>query len=641
LKKYSYALFLILLLLVFSGFAFSNAESKYFIKTYDFMDLTFHRAFEGNSSYQPPENLGIGLEISPEEYFNISKLDGRLAMYEYPPVYEGTSDYHRFKFKIDVLNINKIVITHFGLGNSAGEPEINPGLKLYIWNGDKWEEWDEHDEGMGDVNGIAVAELTGDLSKYIDQDGYIHVLVQAKENGGSCPFLYTYNGEEYVFVADLYSWGTLGVPFYNPIPGDHLKIDGGNLGEIDGLIKMQLVQEYDEISYLDSLYLKTVDHSPEVNVFPSILIPETGKLLTVKKELISPVRAVDENGKDITPYILEKDGVFTHGKQYKLDLIDLELGDLSDADQIKLVFNTYTNWDNDEVLGAGPKPYERFVQVKNEGGEWTTVIDTNELFSPHALPRTYVLNLTDKFLTDDYSVRIGYYFDVRFDYIGVDTSKQKELVTTMVATSYADLHFRGYSNLEGAPISPDYHDYTLDPPKHYSQPSGNFTRYGDVLDLISEIDDEFVVMHHGDEITLHFNSPHINGTMERDFILYCNGYYKGDDFPTGDTVEPLPFHQMSSYPYSENEEYPFEEHIDYLTEYNTRMYNGVTMDEDDHNTIYTDYVKVEVFHGVAVGGELLSANTLGLLAVFLIIITIMLTGTLSLFKTKKHQFTRS
>ncbi len=56
-------------------------------------------------------------------------------------------------------------------------------------------------------------------------------------------------------------------------------------------------------------------------------------------------------------------------------------------------------------------------------------------------------------------------------------------------------------------------------------------------------------------------------------------------------VEPLPFHGMSYYPYPENESYPYDnEHSAYLEEYNTREW-GLGPDNQEHNTIYTDYVK--------------------------------------------------
>jgi hypothetical protein len=61
----------------------------------------------------------------------------------------------------------------------------------------------------------------------------------------------------------------------------------------------------------------------------------------------------------------------------------------------------------------------------------------------------------------------------------------------------------------------------------------------------------------------------------RDFFFYADGFSKDMDLNTAcsSTVEPLPFHAMSNYPYPEEESYPFdEEHVEYIKEYNTRRF---------------------------------------------------------------------
>ena len=43
-----------------------------------------------------------------------------------------------------------------------------------------------------------------------------------------------------------------------------------------------------------------------------------------------------------------------------------------------------------------------------------------------------------------------------------------------------------------------------------------------------------------------------------------------------DSVEPLPFHGMSNYPYGEEESYPRDKlHKEYLDRYNTRRIGGI------------------------------------------------------------------
>ena len=106
--------------------------------------------------------------------------------------------------------------------------------------------------------------------------------------------------------------------------------------------------------------------------------------------------------------------------------------------------------------------------------------------------------------------------------------------------------------------------------------SGLYTRYGDVRELLERVDDRFTIMGSGDEVRLLFrvtDLPALPDGFRRDFLLYANGWVKDGDLNTAfaQTVEPLPFHGMSGYPYPAQEGYPQdEEHQRYRERYNTR-----------------------------------------------------------------------
>ena len=86
----------------------------------------------------------------------------------------------------------------------------------------------------------------------------------------------------------------------------------------------------------------------------------------------------------------------------------------------------------------------------------------------------------------------------------------------------------------------------------------------------------YVIMNAGDETTIDFDAgaaPDLPAGWSRDFLLYTVGWVKDGDLntATGESVEPLPFHGMSEYPYGPGEAYPRDEaHLGYLSEYNTR-----------------------------------------------------------------------
>ncbi len=622
--------------------AFSTLPMGFLVgqtRIYNLTNTVSNKAYQGTDTLQPPITLEIGTEVSPTEYEQMAYSDNVRDMYG-----NLYSDYQRFKFTIlePVDAILKIAVLHEGYGIGYPSPPAAgvPGVKLYLWNytTSSWEFLGTHNEGSSD--GTISVELTRGFSSCIGPDGSLNLLAQTIENTGSCPYLYTNKGGMYVFVTDLYNRGILGVSEFKPQPEDYAIIEGDQLQAENGKYTIRIAQESDEISYLDKVALVAVDHSPQVNVYTSILKADSGRLFTVSKNPKAPLSAVDGDGKDISMLVSAKDGTYTNGRQGELDIIDLNLGDLSGAGEIKLVMTARTKWDNSMVPKSEevPNPNGRFVQVKDENGNWVDVFSDFELLTPSPMTRTYVLDMTGKFITDDYSVRLGFYPDVRFDYIGVDTSPQQEVVLNALPIVSSDLHYRGYSELKGPLDLPDYYDVSQDAPDYYSQPSGNFTRYGDVTSIITETDGMFAIMHHGDEVEVDFSSLPAADGMERDFILNSWGYYKGSAYPTGGTVEPLPFKGMSSYPYPNTESYPSDEmHKNYLAEYNTREYDSVPPEQSsEHHTIYTDYVEAAVTSiGGPVGGTILPLNNAQLVLTILPATTIAFLVTIIIFKKRR------
>jgi hypothetical protein len=123
--------------------------------------------------------------------------------------------------------------------------------------------------------------------------------------------------------------------------------------------------------------------------------------------------------------------------------------------------------------------------------------------------------------------------------------------------------------------APPAYDYERrDRGLHFRNLAGDYTRWGEVRELLAAIDDRFVIFGQGEEITLEFDAtglPPAEG--ERTYVLRTFGYCKDRDVYTGHSgrVKPLPFRAMSAYPYPPGEAYPRgEEHARYRREWNTR-----------------------------------------------------------------------
>jgi hypothetical protein len=141
----------------------------------------------------------------------------------------------------------------------------------------------------------------------------------------------------------------------------------------------------------------------------------------------------------------------------------------------------------------------------------------------------------------------------------------------------AEQRFRGFSPpvIHPERKQPERFEYGHRAPVSMWNPTpGRYTRYGDVRELAEAVDDRLVVMGSGDELRLEFpaGGPAPAG-WRRDFLLLVDGWAKDGDANTAysQSVEPLPFHGMSQYPYGAGESYPdTPAHRAYRKRYNTR-----------------------------------------------------------------------
>jgi hypothetical protein len=216
------------------------------------------------------------------------------------------------------------------------------------------------------------------------------------------------------------------------------------------------------------------------------------------------------------------------------------------------------------------------LEVRDESGEWRTAVEWVGL--PTSKGLIVPVELTGKFPGDDYRVRLSTNLCVYFDRVFVSTADQADRCRVAeLPVAEADLHYRGFSAMTRDALGFERFDYgQVSPTGSWDPPRGRFTRYGEVTSLLAEPDDMYVIFGPGDELTMRFSAggpPELPAGWARDFIFYANGWVKDGDLNTkfSGTVEPLPFHGMSGYPYPEDEHYPdTPEHRQYRREYNTR-----------------------------------------------------------------------
>ena len=420
---------------------------------------------------------------------------------------------------------------------------------------------------------------------------------------GSCPFLYVYDGERYQFVTDLLWRSPLGMttsigsiaPFETK---DYVKIPGLMMKPKGGVYSLQLTEELWETAYFDAVELIAVDHPEGTEIFVDerMTLPPTPEFKIYTAETIRhPRTAYDHHGNDVSDALTKADYHYAveheQGKYQGVvepHFIVLDLGDVwdslptQDAPTITLfltgwIFPTDTSINVSLVQNPSMSQTFPYAQVRDEGGEWQTVIDVIGL--PAGKNKTIAIDLTGKFITDDYHVKIAtdmqIYWDAAFFTVG---EQDVPVQVTNLPPAQAVLHYRGFSEMyRPTPHAPHLFDYEkVTTNRQWRDIAGHYTRYGDVTQLLQHVDDMYVIMNAGDEITVAFDAaalPRLQTGWVRDFILFSDGWDKDADINTltSQTVGPLPFHGMSKYPYPQTERYPNDsEHLRYRLNYNTR-----------------------------------------------------------------------
>ena len=423
---------------------------------------------------------------------------------------------------------------------------------------------------------------------------------EAQRLSGSCPLIFVWNGKEFQYVTDVLGVAPLGAMSgdgqyfptdhteYISLPGALLapKADGTGREEYE----IHLTEELSEVSYFDQIQLVAVDHPADTEVYSNEKWkspPFPDFRLYGLKTRIYPVAAKSEHG-DVLKRVVRRDKEYVDDFEHnyigvaKLHHLDLDFGKAAHDNRAFLVLNGWVDWaDGSTFLQQAQAKHDLvtpYLQVKDKAGKWVTVIQ--DMGMPSGKPKTIAVDLTGKFLSDSREVRIVTNMCVYWDeiYLGENAGKP-EIHMSSLAPEYSDVHFRGFSpsHIHPERKQPEYFDYANPTPASYWNPTpGNYTRYGNVTELTQSIDDRLVIMGSGDMLTVRFDQqkfPRLRPGWTRDYLLRVEGWAKDRDANTAfsQSVEPLPFHAMSRYPYPPSERYPADKlHQEYVKQYLTR-----------------------------------------------------------------------
>ncbi len=399
-------------------------------------------------------------------------------------------------------------------------------------------------------------------------------VVAVQRLGASCPFLFTWDGERFVFVTDFMWSSPLGVSESSgqgdcPVQTiDWVKIGGDQLRPRDGVYEVRVSANLWETHYYDQLTLVAVDHSADTELFVDERASlEPSQLAYHLVERPRPVaRAWDHHAADVTSIVSARDGVYldgfgrgTYPGVTNEHWVECDLGD--DAPCQGPVWLIAQGWVNPVdssgftalAQGQHDQPREPVLEVPDGRGGWKVVRD--KLGFPAGKNKTMLIRLDGvdgPGVPHRFRLRtnLEIYWDALLYARGRDDAARQE---HPLVPRDADLHFRGLIEITRANASsPELPHYAR--VRHVGQGwrdlIGFHTRYGDVRELLQKSDDRYVILCAGDEMTLRFAAPAgPPAGWKRDFIWKCDGWTKDGDLNTrfSKTVLPLPYHGMKDY----------------------------------------------------------------------------------------------
>ncbi len=431
-------------------------------------------------------------------------------------------------------------------------------------------------------------------------------------SAGSCPYVYAWDGQEFRFITDILGGSPLGLPMRRGrlIPADtyeYIWLGGHDtFRPRDGRYLIRITDELREVLYLDYVRLVAVDHPPDTEVHPTDKLEPPAEPvepaarafarseLWILKDRRDLLRATDNAGDDWTEELRAIDGLrseppalripqlrgLAHEHSYTLDFGSL------DVDQpLVLALSGWLMWGDAGVsVAAGQNPELPNPWPKLEawaGGSWQPVGVT--VGAPSGKPKTILVDLSDALPEGTTRLRLTIAFEIYWDRIalflrGDNTSAPAVGPASRAVTLQpirAELRWRGFPRQARPgprdPIVPVADDILPAPPWRTAA-AGWCTRYGDVLELLTEVDDRFVILNGGDAVVIEFPdalSALPDGWL-RSFFMICDGWDKDGDYNVryGNTVEPLPFHGMDDQRYGEEPRRMSSD--DWIERFNTR-----------------------------------------------------------------------
>ncbi len=430
-------------------------------------------------------------------------------------------------------------------------------------------------------------------------------LAENNRKTGSCPVLFTWNGEKFVCLGDFLGGGGLGYlvapnVYSQPDRDEAMLISSDQLKPENGSFRLSITEPMDEVAYIDHLMLDVVDSPPGLNIglderFSPGTNRPTGALRSWKKRF-NPLQANDLKGRDLTDILSKFDRRTSDGFNRRIGWtgyaedhgVELHFGEqlksLKPTDRLILGLAGWVEYPysqtNFAAASSGLELKPPVLEIQEKDGSWK-VLEADPGY-PAGLPRLTTLELTgnlplDRPLNLRLRTNMECYYDEAFLAV-LEPESSQQLQLHKIPVARAQLGWRGYTR----EISPDgklplVYDYDYIDPAPLAPMAGKLTKYGDVQNLLTADDDQQCVVGPGDEIRLEFDAkqlPELKQGWTRSYVLRSYGYCKDADpyTATSDDIGPMPYRGMPDYPFGPDKNRPVDPAYKlYLETYQTRQ----------------------------------------------------------------------
>ena len=307
------------------------------------------------------------------------------------------------------------------------------------------------------------------------------ILVHNKVWPPSCPYLWAWNGTDYVSDNSLLANSeNLGMPSESVT--DYYVTQIPSVPEGEQYMFKILEGELYETSYLDQIKMMTVDHDEEFNVG----VAQNGEIYTYEN-LIPPYECVAKDGTNVTDLVDENDELFFDG--HAGDTITMEFT-YDDTKPVKLLVRA------DLKCSTPPPTPENIpsplygpinINILQENGEWLKV----GAIVPRERWSTDIINITP-YLPDNaniLSILLTWESHHKLDFVNLDQSEDGEFIC-----------------------------------QEYELSSATHSINGDVLAELNVSNEQYQMLTFGDYVD--FTFPFIPSQAQyRDIVMYVKGFY--------------------------------------------------------------------------------------------------------------------